>query len=126
MGDPQRTREFDFNMANQGGSSCRLRYRGVIDASQLRSFAKKTKDGPGPVGFLRWRPSMTVRRAPRRRKSAASGVRLPRVRPESPSGDFIKDCLTPPLLHSHFVLLRYSTLPLELVPIEFKNKEPKG
>ena len=36
------------NMANQGGSSCRLRYRCAVifDASQLRSLAKKTKDGP--------------------------------------------------------------------------------
>ena len=46
-----------------------------FDASQLRSLAKKTKDGPQARRFLRWRRSMTVRRAPRRRKSAASGFR---------------------------------------------------
>ena len=46
-----------------------------FDASQLRGLAKKTKDGPRPVGFWLLRRSMTAQRAPRRRRSAGSGFR---------------------------------------------------
>ena len=42
-------------MANQGGSSCRLRCRCamILMAPQLRRLAKKTKTALRPVSFLR-------------------------------------------------------------------------
>ena len=65
-------------MANQGGSSRRLRYRCavILMRHSCGAWRRRRKTALRPVGFLRWRRSMTVRRAPRRRKSAASGFRI--------------------------------------------------
>ena len=46
-----------------------------FDASQLRSLAKKTKDGPQARRLLALAAIYDGERAPRRRKSAASGFR---------------------------------------------------
>ena len=46
-----------------------------FEASQLRGLAKKSKDGPQARRLLHLRRSMTVRRAPRRPRSAVSGFR---------------------------------------------------
>ena len=56
--------------------SAPISLRRDFDASQLRSLAKKTKDGPQARRLLALAAIYdTVRRAPRRRKSAASGFR---------------------------------------------------
>src|SRR5262245_6900173 len=49
-------------MANQGGSSCRLRYRCavILMRHSCGVWQRRRKTALRPVGFLRWRRSMTV------------------------------------------------------------------
>ena len=73
---PQRGR-VRFKMTNRGGSSCRLRYRygRILKRRSCAVWPRKAKMALKPGGFWHLRRSMTVRRAPRRPRSAVSGFR---------------------------------------------------
>jgi hypothetical protein len=62
------------NMANQGGSSCRLRYHcaEILVRRICAVWRGRRKTAPMPVGFWLLQRSMTARRAPRRQRSAVS------------------------------------------------------
>src|SRR5262245_57004752 len=66
-----------FNTANRGGSSCRLRYHyaRILMRRSCGVWPGEAKMALKPDGFWRLRRSMTVRRAPRRPRSAAWGFR---------------------------------------------------
>src|SRR5215831_3185932 len=66
-----------FNTANRGGSSCRLRYHyaRILMRRSCGVWPGEAKMALKPDGFWRLRRSMTVRRAPRRPRSAVSDFR---------------------------------------------------